>query len=86
MVETPAVLLTIEYDLDYHLLMDNSGFDLYLSDEPMAIEAGIMAVGLVPDHRFIVPANVSEWTTKGSCHRSCFDYVSANVTYHQPYG
>lgn len=71
-----AVLLTVEYLQDFHLLQDNSGFDLYLSDEPLPIEAGIMAVGLVPDHRFIVPPNVSEWTTAGTCHSSCLADVS----------
>ena len=75
-----AVLFTIEYGQDSNLLQDNSGFDLYLSDEQMPIEAGIMAVGLVPDHRFFVPPNMSEWATKGTCQSvSCFNYVSTTT-------
>lgn len=71
-----ALLLTIEYTQDHSLLQDNSGFDLYLSDEPLPIEAGVMAVGLMPDRRFFLPPNMEGWTTKGTCHSSCFDYVS----------
>ncbi|KAI2808191.1 hypothetical protein BLOT_006133 [Blomia tropicalis] len=69
------LLLTIEYDDDYTLLNDNSGFELYISDNQLPYEAGIMALGIVPDNRFIVPANVAEWATRGTCHSSCFQYM-----------
>lgn len=77
-----AVLLTVEYKTaSYEILGDNSGFELYLSDELLPIEAGILAVGQTPDHRFFIPPGVGEWTTKGTCHRSCF-YGSAVSVVH----
>ena len=75
------LLLTIEYDDDYTLLNDNSGFELYISDNQLPYEAGIMALGIVPDNRFIVPANVAEWATRGTCHSSCFQYVSIIINF-----
>lgn len=79
-MSSSVLLLTIEYNQDYNLLMDNSGFDLYFSDEPMAFESGIMAVGLVPDNRFVIPPNITEWMTKGVCHGSCYNDVSHRLS------
>lgn len=71
------LLLLVEYDTDLSLLQDDSGFDLYVSDEPKSVSAAIMAVGLYPDARFFIPPNVTHWATKGSCYSSCLGSVSS---------
>lgn len=70
------LLLLIEYNRDYRQLDDNSGFDLYLSDESPPLEAGIMAMGVAPDARFFIPPNTTHWSSRGTCYTSCFASVS----------
>lgn len=69
-------LLRVEYTNDLNMVQDDSGFDLFVSDEPMSNSIGIMAVGLYPDVRLFIPPNVTQWNTKGTCYSSCFDNVS----------
>ncbi|XP_046917025.2 uncharacterized protein LOC124497418 isoform X3 [Dermatophagoides farinae] len=64
-----TLLLMIEYLNDfYDQIIDHSGFDLYLLDETeITIEAGIIAIGIVPDSFFFIPPKLNHWSMKGVC-------------------
>ena len=63
-----TLLLSIEYSNDFKQIIDQSGFDLYLFDQTeINIEAGIIAVGFVPDSFFFLPPILNHWSMKGVC-------------------
>ncbi|KAH9426474.1 DBH-like monooxygenase protein 1 [Dermatophagoides pteronyssinus] len=63
-----TLLLSIEYSNDFKQIIDQSGFDLYLFDQTeINIEAGIIAVGFVPDSFFFLPPKLNHWSMKGVC-------------------